>query len=82
MVDLVTLMNNIANAIRLKTNTEEKINAQDFPQKIQDIEIGKTNKSIDLESSVITITPKNIYSNILLNNNNVSISSSIEVLEE
>lgn len=82
MVDLVTLMNNIANAIRLKTNTEEKINAQDFPQKIQDIEVGRTNKPIDFESNVVIITPKNIYNNILLNNNNVSISSSIEVSEE
>ena len=38
MADLKTLMEDIAKAIRLKTGVSDKINAQDFPQKIKEIE--------------------------------------------
>lgn len=36
-MDLVTLMEDIARAIRMKHGFNEKINAQDFPQKIKEI---------------------------------------------
>ena len=35
--DLKTLMEDIARAIRFKTGVSDKINAQDFPQKIREI---------------------------------------------
>lgn len=50
MADLKTLMEDIARAIRLKTGTNEKINAQDFPQKIREIETGGAgNSNYDLK---------------------------------
>lgn len=41
MADLKTLMEDIARAIRLKTGVSDKINAQDFPQKIKEIAQGE-----------------------------------------
>ena len=41
MADLKTLMEDIARAIRLKTGNSDKINAQDFPQKIREISQGE-----------------------------------------
>jgi hypothetical protein len=43
-MDLVTLMGSIAEAIRAKTGSTEKINAQDFPQKINEIKGSPTEK--------------------------------------
>ena len=49
MADLKTLMEDIARAIRLKTGVGDKINAQDFPQKIREIgENGKTSMSLNI----------------------------------
>lgn len=42
MADLKTLMEDIARAIRLKTGNSDKINAQDFPQKIKEIPQGES----------------------------------------
>lgn len=42
MADLKTLMEDIARAIRLKTGVGDKINAQDFPQKIREIPQGES----------------------------------------
>ena len=42
MADLKTLMEDIARAIRLKTRVSDKINAQDFPQKIREIPQGES----------------------------------------
>lgn len=41
VADLKTLMEDIARAIRLKTGNSDKINAQDFPQKIKEISQGE-----------------------------------------
>lgn len=82
MADLKTLMEDIARAIRLKTGISNKINAQDFPQKIREIETEKIKKQMDFESSVIIITPKNIYNDVLLNSNNISATAAVEIRVE
>lgn len=49
MADLKTLMEDIARAIRLKTGASDKINAQDFPQKIKEIgDNGNTSASLNI----------------------------------
>lgn len=49
MADLKTLMEDIARAIRLKTGVSDKINAQDFPQKIREIgNNGDTSVSLNI----------------------------------
>ena len=49
MADLKTLMEDIARAIRLKTGVSDKINAQDFPQKIREIgNNGNTSVSLNI----------------------------------
>ena len=45
MADLVTLMEDIARAIRTRTGSDEKINAQNFPQAIRNIKIGEASDS-------------------------------------
>ena len=72
MADLKALMEDIARAIRLKTGVSDKINAQDFPQKIREIEAGSlknTNKDLTI------IVSKDIYLNIdTEKNNNIILS--------
>lgn len=65
MADLVTLMENIAKAIRLKTGNNEKINAQDFPQKIQEIETNKEiGKNLIINNNSISVIEPTIIAPI------------------
>lgn len=60
MADLKTLMEDIARAIRLKTGNSDKINAQDFPQKIKEISQEECSSFfIDvMQADEIKITPE------------------------
>ena len=70
MADLKTLMEDIARAIRLKTGVSDKINAQDFPQKIREIETDGTNEQIKAIAS---------EAEQINNNTNLNIKSSIKI---
>ena len=84
MADLKTLMEDIARAIRLKTGVSDKINAQDFPQKIREIEIGEKKEQLKFNiSTVEIITPFSIQGNLIINTNNISATTLVELtLEE
>ena len=80
MADLKTLMEDIARAIRLKTGNSDKINAQDFPQKIREIETGGTiQKNTDVKGNINIITPINIL-NIAEIKRNISTFTNIEII--
>ena len=55
--NLVNLFKDIAKAIRLKTGINDKIKAQDFPQKIKEIPQEKKEEGTTIKVSQIINTP-------------------------